>query len=430
MTSFDSEVLLISSVLKNPSLLERVATLQPEAFSSRPHQRLWSILLSLREDGAVIEPALVVQKAASLGWLREIGGEDYLKHLLSLQPIEENLLSYADSIFASYRVTQLTNLLSDVGDVTPDNVEEKLDFLINRLDDLRRTPLRTESSLHELLDVSFQELLQKIENPGIRGHRTGLPSLDVATGGYMPGELWVVGARPGQGKTSFACSSILALASSGVPSLLFSREMARQPLVERLLSIYSGVPLFSLRTGLVRREDFDKIYEAANTLRDFPIFIDLNFSADISYTEGVIRQHVREKGVKVVFLDYIQIVAERSSEQTHELGRISRRLKLLANSLNVTIVVLSQLNREVEHRDNKRPSLADLRQSGNLEEDADCVLGLYRDDYYKKESKDKGKLEIIILKQRNGPTGTIVVNFDNLSTKVFEHEFSEKGKEI
>jgi replicative DNA helicase len=170
--------------------------------------------------------------------------------------------------------------------------------------------------------------------------------------------------------------------------------------------------------GLIKQPQIDKIYGFAKELAKFPIFIDLNYTGSIEQTESVIRKYKETHNINIVFIDYIQLLSERSTDQTQELGRISRKLKLLANSMEICIVVLSQLNREVEHRDNKRPLMSDLRQCGNLEEDADFVIGLYRDEYYNPETKDKNKLEFIVLKDRNGPVGTTQIGFDKVTTKV------------
>jgi replicative DNA helicase len=152
----------------------------------------------------------------------------------------------------------------------------------------------------------------------------------------------------------------------------------------------------------------------------YPIYIDLNFTSSTEQIEATIRKYLSLYGTKVVYIDYIQLLSERDADQTQELGRISRRLKLLSNQLDITSVVLSQLNRDVEHRDNKRPVSADLRQCGNLEEDADFIIGLYRDEVYDKETKDKNKMEFIILKQRNGPTGMVKLGFDGTTAQIKE----------
>jgi len=220
--------------------------------------------------------------------------------------------------------------------------------------------------------------------------------------------------------SAFIQGSALHNAKAGIPSLIFSKEMTRQPLMERFMSLETGIPLFDIRQGILKKPDVEVIREMVKKMSDYPMYIDLNFTGSLEQVESTIRKYISLYGIKIVYLDYIQLLSERDADQTQELGRISRKLKLLANQLDITCVVLSQLNREVEHRDNKRPVSADLRQCGNLEEDADYIIGLYRDEVYDKETKDKGKMEFIILKQRNGPTGMVKLGFDGVTTKIKE----------
>ncbi|HAQ02978.1 TPA: hypothetical protein DCQ22_03755 [Candidatus Nomurabacteria bacterium] len=219
-------------------------------------------------------------------------------------------------------------------------------------------------------------------------------------------------------KTGLALNIILENAENNVPTLLFSKEMSKQPLIERMLAIKTGLPIFNIRMGLLKQPELDILYEATKELKEQPIHIDLSFSSNIDQMEAVIRKYKSIHDIKVAYIDYIQLMVERDTNQTQELGRVSRKLKLMANTLDMTIVSMSQLNREVEHRDNKRPVMSDIRQCGNLEEDADFVVGLYRDEYYNKDSKDKGKLEFIILKQRNGPTGTTILKFNQENNQI------------
>jgi replicative DNA helicase len=208
------------------------------------------------------------------------------------------------------------------------------------------------------------------------------------------------------------CNSILEDGKNNVPVLFFEKEMNYQSLVERLVAIDSGVSIQNIRLGILDKKQVDKIGESMRKIREYPIFIDTTFNSDIHYLESTIYKYKATKNIGVVYLDYLQLMAERDDNQTHELGRISRACKLLANDQGICIIGASQLNRGVEMRDNKRPMMSDLRQSGNLEEDADFVVALYRDEYYDKETKYKNLMEFIILKARNGPVGTITLKFD------------------
>jgi replicative DNA helicase len=190
--------------------------------------------------------------------------------------------------------------------------------------------------------------------------------------------------------------------------------MRNQEVAERFLALMTGIPITNIRLGILNQSQVNQIYEALKEFKTLPIYIDTSFrSSDLYYIESTVNRYKRLYDIKVIYLDYIQILVDRDDNQTHELGRVSRLFKTMANELDITSVVLSQLNRGVESRDNKRPVLSDLRQSGNLEEDADIVVGLYRDDYYNKETKFKGLMEYIVLKYRNGPVGTVTLKFED-----------------
>jgi len=218
--------------------------------------------------------------------------------------------------------------------------------------------------------------------------------------------------------TAVMCNSILADGRNGVPILFFEKEMNYQSLIERLVAIDSGVPIQNIRLGILDKAQIEQIGLSMRRIREYPIYLDTRFNSDIHYMEATIYKYKNTKGIEVVYIDYLQLLAERGDNQTAELGQISRMAKLVANNQNVCIIGASQLNRSVESRDNKRPVMSDLRQSGNLEEDADYVISLYRDEYYNKETKYKNMMEFSILKARNGPVGTITLKFEPESNKV------------
>lgn len=212
----------------------------------------------------------------------------------------------------------------------------------------------------------------------------------------------------------------MSIAENNKPTLVFSLEMNKESLVERMLAIKTGIPITDIRLGLLNQAQLNKITEAIKELKDLPIYIDSNFNASIEYILQTIRRYKKLYNVKVVFIDYVQLLAEREADQTAELGRISRGLKLLGNELNITVVLFSQLSRSVEERDDKRPILKDLRQSGNLEEDADIVIFLYRDEYYNRDTKSKGVVEWIIRKHRQGAIGSLFFDFEADTNKIKE----------
>jgi len=423
--SMESELAVLSILFRHPDFIFNTSGLKETMFSARTHSNIYSTMLSLASRNLLPDPSLFINEAINNGTLDACGGKDYISYLCSLQEYKpENFQEFIRTIKNSYKVQSLISFASTINldTIVVNNVDEYIGNLQSRLDSLRgETAGDGTYHIGSLIKDSFNEIVDRLKNPGIRGSTTGIQKIDSLTGGFCGGDLWYIGARPGQGKSALMCTHSLHMAKAGISTLIFSKEMTRQPIIERLLSMDSGIPFFDIRMGLLNQQQVDTVYESANKISKYPIHIDLNFTGSIEQIESVTRKYHSLHNVSTVFIDYIQLLSERSADQTQELGRISRRLKLLANSLNISIVVLSQLNREVEHRDNKRPVMADLRQCGNLEEDADFVIGLYRDDYYNpKDSKEKDKIEYIILKQRNGPTGTIMLGFDSSTVQVKE----------
>lgn len=421
--SMEPEIAVLSIILNNPEEVYNLGNLAGHMFSSRTHQNLFYLMKELGDKNLLPDLSMVINYASSVGKLDMCGGTTYIQYLLEQKYNRENFQQFARIIKNSYKVQTLVSLAKTVSleSIKIDTVDDNITEIQNNLDKLLdESGGEGTYKIDSLVRSSIDEIKERVKNPGIRGESTGIKKVDSITGGYDGGDLWYIGARPGQGKTSTVCYSSMMMGTEGKPSLIFSKEMTRQPIIERFLSMESKLPLFDIRMGLLKPPELEKLSESAKKLSTYPIYIDLNFTSAIEQIESTIRKYNSLYGVNVVFLDYIQLLSERTVEQTQELGRISRKLKLLSNSLDITTVVISQLNREVEHRDNKRPMMADLRQCGNLEEDADFIIGLYRDEYYNKDTKDKGKMEFIILKQRNGPTGTIMLGFDGTTTRVRE----------
>jgi len=236
--------------------------------------------------------------------------------------------------------------------------------------------------------------------------------------GYSECEVGMSGARPSIGKTALLVKSGLAGASAGVPFLLVNREMTILPLLERIYSVLTGISFSNIRLGKVTEDEIKRIQVAREYIRTKPFYIDNTWSGDEHVLYNIIRKFHHKVGIRIVGIDYIQLLAERDENSTATLGRISRNIKLLSGELGLTTIVLSQLSRDVEYRDDKRPLMKDLRQSGNLEEDADIMASLYRDEVYTANSPLAGIMEFIIRKQRNGPIGTCHLKFDGETVNV------------
>lgn len=267
----------------------------------------------------------------------------------------------------------------------------------------------------------FQMIDERARNPGaLLGVSTGFVDLDGKTEGLQPGDLIIVAGRPSMGKTSFAMNIAESVVMTGRAGLVFSMEMNATQIVQRSLSSTGRIPLQRLRSGRIDQREWDKLNDAAAKLHDAPFFIDDSPALSVSEVRARARRiHRQMKGLGIIVVDYLQLMktAGNSDNRATELGEVSRGLKGLARELNCPVVALSQLNRSLEQRPNKRPIMSDLRESGALEQDADLILFVYRDEVYHEESPAKGTAEIIIGKQRNGALGTVTLTFLGELTK-------------
>jgi len=418
--STEHEVAVLSILLKYPELYYGTG-IRFFMMSAVPHQVIYQEIEILNEKQLVPDVQMVSNSLDSSGSLSKSGGREYLDFLISQEYNKENLKEYALLLIASYKGRVFVSSASKVkaDNLTLDNVDDSIHEFRKTLDTL------TEASggggtvhIGDGIKKSFDSIVARTSNPGIRGASWGLKDIDITTGGKCSGDLWIIGGRPGSGKSATLCNSIIADGRAGIPVLFFEKEMNYQSLVERLVAIDSGVPIQNIRLGILDKKQIEEIGQSMRRIREFPIYLDTTFNSDVHYMESTIYKYKASKKIEVVYLDYLQLLSERGDNQTAELGQISRMCKLIANDQEVCVVAASQLNRGVESRDNKRPMMSDLRQSGNLEEDADYVIGLYRDEYYNQDTKYKNMMEYIILKARNGPVGTITLKFDPESNKL------------
>ncbi len=417
----ESETAVLSLIVKNSDLAYDINGLRFYMFSSSPNQLVFSQISELSSKNLYPDASLLVASLAADGNLEKAGGKEYLDYLVKQEFNKANFHEYINQVVSSYKARALISMTSTLkaDEINAENINDKISKLKESLDTLTGN-----SSMSGAIHISdgvndlYEEIIARTKDPGVRGSPWGIKKIDAVSGGKNPGDLWVVAGRPGSGKTAVICNGILKDGEQGNPCLLFSKEMNYSSLVERLIAIDSGVPISDIRLGVLTQDKLNKIQASLQKIRKYPIYIDTTFTIDEYYVENTIKKFKSLHNIKTVYIDYIQLLAERDDNMVHALGRISRTLKLTAGSLGICCVVLSQLNREVEHRDNKRPMASDLRQSGNLEEDADIIIGLYRDEMYNKETKYKGMLEFNFIKQRNGPVGTVTLEFDDITNKV------------
>lgn len=417
----DAELAVLNILMLNPDLVYSVPSLKDFMFSSSSNILLYSTISEIAAQGHVPEYSLLLTYLDSKGKLREAGGKEYLDYIRNLVFSKDNIKEFERQVKESYKFRSAISIISNVNSQLASNACE-VDTIIGNL---RKSIDQIEESSggEQVVDLytasgdMWNGLVDRLANPGLRGVTTGFPKLDGQTTGFNPGDVWVIAGRPGSGKSTQLVNSALGTAKEK-PVLIFSLEMNKTQLVERMIAIESGVPLMDIRLGALDQEKLNSIQEAIKRVKNLPIYIDTNYSTDEAYFSSTVKKYKKLKDISVVYFDYIQLASQRGEDQTAEIGRFSRSGKMLANELGLSVVFYSQLNRGVETREDKRPILPDLRQSGSLEEDADIVIMLYRDIYYNPATKWPQMMEYIIRKQRNGPTGTLPFRFEESTLKI------------
>lgn len=337
----------------------------------------------------------------------------------------EGIRQHLLSLYKSRRVLSFVTDV-DISQINKMGVDTLIERMRSILDDIYEKQVSSENidtSIVSAVDEVLNDVRDRANNPGIPGISTGYPSLDKKMKGYEEGQLIYIGARPSMGKTTFMLNSAYHVASNGYPVLIVSRESPKKRLIKRLVSMLSEVPINKIEFGEnLTQQDIDEIRKAATYLKTVPIHIDGKFDRNFYDVLAMINKEIDERGIRVVFIDYIQLLASRGGSMNSEIGRISRELKLLANQKQVTMVVLSQLNRAVEAREDKRPILPDLRESGDLEQDGDIIMFLYRDYMYNRDKADPNSLEVIIAKNRDGESGLVELFYEPSKFKIIDRE--------
>lgn len=428
MTDFiiETEQKILSLILKNPDRYFDLSELKWFMFSYEPFRIIFRAIEQCVENKEFPDKSTILNRI----FLETNKKENievfstYIDKLLSLEDTDFNLRDYENIIISQYKAREAvflaSSLISEIK-ASKDPIAVIYQYS-KKFENLALTGNGDNvNDFNVVLKLTWDNLISKISNQGINGFTTGISSLDRITDGINPGELWVVAGRPGMGKSALFCNMALKQALSDIPVCYVSLEMRNINVAQRMISIYTGIPHEKIRFGTLTQDELDKISEAIKILKSSPIYIDSNFQADDKYFFSLIKKMVRKNKVKVVILDYLQLLSQRDVEATQELGRITRMSKLLANDLGIGIVVGSQLNRLVETRSDKHPILSDLRQSGYIEEDADVVIGLYRDIKYNQRTKTPDLLEIMLLKQREGPIGMLPAKFDEKTYRIEDY---------
>ncbi|MBU1209273.1 MAG: replicative DNA helicase [Proteobacteria bacterium] len=420
--SLEAEVSVLGGVLLENEALNRVLEVVNEGdFYREAHRRIFSALLHLYERNEPADLITLSEVLKKRDALEEVGGIEYLNSLVNSVPTAANIAYYAKIIKEKSilrklinRATEIINLgYGDAGDV--DEFLDRAERLIFEISEDRVRP--SFFPIKDIIKASFKTIENLYEKKQlITGVPTGFTKLDDLTSGLQPSDLIIVAGRPSMGKTALALNITQhAAIESGIPSAIFSLEMAKEQLALRLLCSEAKVDAHRLRGGFLSETDWPKLTRAAGSLSEAPIFIDDTPGLTVLEMRAKSRRLKAEHNLGLVVVDYLQLMRGRANSETREqeISDISRSLKALAKELRLPVIALSQLNRKVEDRGDKRPQLADLRESGAIEQDADVIIFLYRDEVYNRSEDNprKGKAEIIVGKQRNGPTDKFELAF-------------------
>ncbi len=420
--SIESEMCLLASMtLDRDAIGEVVQKVDRDAFYLADHQIIFESLVKLWQDNKPVDAVLLREDLARRQLLEEVGGTTYIAEILGSVPSAAHCLHYA----AVVREKSMLRKLIDASNKTlqdayspHESVEQVMDRAEKRVFDLQQQKVSGEvAGIGEIAESVYE----MIEDKARAGLMTDFVDLDDMLHGLQDGEMVIVAARPSMGKTAIAMNIVEAIASKKQPVGVFSLEMSKQQLAQRLMCSRASIDAQRVRKGTLRAEEYQRLALMVAELSKFPIWVDDTPGLTIMDLRAKARRLALQRGVKMIMIDYMQLMEGTSGVESRQqqITEISRGIKGIARELNIPVICLSQLNRQSEGREGHKPRMSDLRESGSIEQDADVVLLLHREDYYRQTDPDfvpTNEAEIIIAKQRNGPTGTVKLTFDNKTT--------------
>ena len=415
--STEAEKSVIGSMLMSrDAVIAAAEILNKEDFYEQQYGVLFEAMKELNDEGHPVDVITLKNRLEAKGLPQEFTSLDYVRELLSSVPTSANVRYYAEIVSEKAQLRRLIRAAEEIAgdcyvgkDETAsimDKAEKNIFSVVQQRSGDNFVPIR-----EVVLDA-----LTAIENASkakgsVTGLATGYPDLDYKTSGFQNSDLILVAARPSMGKTAFVLNIAAYMAfRKNIPAAIFSLEMSKGQLMNRLFALESRVNSQNIRTGHLSDEEWAKLVEDAGVISHSNLIIDDTPGINLQQFRSKARKYKLDADIGIIFIDYLQLMAgsgKSGDNRQQEISDISRALKSLARELNIPIVALSQLNRGVEQREDHRPMLSDLRESGAIEQDADVVMFIYRDDYYHRDSEEKGIAEIIIAKQRNGPIGTV-----------------------
>jgi replicative DNA helicase len=420
----DAEESILGGILLDPEAMGRVADLlRPEAFYINTHKEIYKAILALHTQSKPVDLMSVTTWLYDHELLDKVGGQSKLAELVERTVSAVNVDRYAALVVDKYlrrQLIQAGNDIVELGYETSVELETVFDQAEQKIFSLtQKRPQQGLVPISQTLIQTFQEIETRQEGAALPGISSEFYDLDVMTGGFQRSDLIIVAGRPSMGKTSFAIGIARNIAEK-FPVAIFSLEMSKEQLVQRLLASEAGIESNYLRTGRISQNQWGDLSRALGTLSELPMYIDDTANQTVMQMRSQVRRLQAEQGEKLglVLIDYLQLMEGSGSDnRVQELSKITRSLKGLARELQVPVIALSQLSRGVEARTNKRPMMSDLRESGAIEQDSDLIIMLYRDEYYSPDTPDRGIAEVIITKHRNGPTGVVKLLFDPQFTR-------------
>ncbi|WP_078666562.1 MULTISPECIES: replicative DNA helicase [Carboxydocella] len=424
--NLDAEQSVLGSMLLDQeAVFKAMEIIRAEDFYRDAHRLIFEAICDLADRSEPVDIITVAEELRQRGQLDKVGGAAYIATLSGIVPTAANVEYYARIIREKSLLRALISAATRIAQLGYEGEAEAEEILMQAekmiYDLSQRKASRTFATMHEILMETFDRIEYLYQNKGdVTGVPTGFIDLDRLTSGLQPSDLIIVAARPAMGKTSF-CLNIAqhAAIKAGIPVAIFSLEMSREQLVQRMLCSEAMVDQHRLRTGQLTEQDWPRLVRAVGPMAQAPIFIDDTVGISVLEMRAKCRRLKAEHGLGLVIIDYLQLMqgSRRSESRQQEISEISRALKGLARELNVPVIALSQLSRAVEQTHDKRPNLSHLRESGAIEQDADIVSFIYREEYYNPDTEKKGIAEIIIAKHRNGPVGSVELGFLNEFTK-------------
>jgi replicative DNA helicase len=425
--NLEAEQCVLGSVLLQPGALVKILELvEPEDFYRDAHRIIYRAMIALFEKNEPQDLITVTNILKDRDQLESVGGPSYISNLGDIVPVAANIIYYAQIIRSKSILRRLIQTCTDIASRCYEeqgDIDTLVDDAEQNIFEISRTKSNQDfQPLSKIMPETFERIERLAEKKElITGVPTGFDDLDKLTAGFQPSDLIILAGRPSMGKTALAMNIVQnASIFNKVPVAVFSLEMSKEQLGLRLLCSVSRVDSQDLRTGFIRDPDWPKLARATGILSEAPILIDDTPAISVLEMRAKSRRLKTEYNIGMVVVDYLQLMRGRANTERREqeISEISRSLKAMAKELDLPVVALSQLNRSLESRPNKRPQLSDLRESGAIEQDADVICFLYRDEIYNKseDNPKRGIAEVIVGKQRNGPIGTIELTFINKYT--------------